>query len=116
MKRMSDETSVRGWKTVDDANDPDSIRLKTIPAHTTVYEITGPIFFGASDKIAGIFTEQDNKVVILRMRSVPAVDATGIHTFEPIEPPVDTGDPIGVVLALLAVSGTALVVLKKKEF
>ena len=84
MKRMSDETSVRGWKTVDEVNDPDSIRLKTIPAHTTVYEITGPIFFGASDKIAGIFTEQDNKVVILRMRSVPAVDATGIHTFENI--------------------------------
>ena len=34
MKRMSDETSVRGWKTVDEVNDPDSIRLKTIPAHT----------------------------------------------------------------------------------
>ena len=33
----------------------------------------------------------------------------------PIEPPVDTGDAIGVVVALLAVSGTALVVLKKKE-
>lgn len=84
MKRMSEETSVRGWKSVDDANDPDSIRLKTIPARTTVYEITGPIFFGASDKIAGIFADQNNRVVILRMRSVPAVDATGLHTFENI--------------------------------
>lgn len=84
MKRMSDETSVRGWKTVDDANDPDSIRLKTIPADTMVYEITGPIFFGASDKVADIFAEAHKKVIILRMRSVPAIDATGIHSFETI--------------------------------
>ena len=84
MKRMSDETNVFGWKTVDEANDPDSIRLKTIPADTMVYEITGPIFFGASDKVAEIFAQSKEKVVILRMRSVPAVDATGIHAFETI--------------------------------
>lgn len=84
MKRMSDETNVRGWKTVDDANDPDSIRLKIVPADTMVYEITGPIFFGASDKIGEIFAHADKKIVILRMRSVPAIDATGIHTFETI--------------------------------
>ena len=110
MKRMSDETSVRGWKTVDDANDPDSIRLKTIPAHTTVYEITGPIFFGASDKIAGIFTEQDNKVVILRMRSVPAVDATGIHTFENI---IKTCKKNGITLIMSHVNEQPMKVLQK---
>ncbi|MGN1003488.1 MAG: SulP family inorganic anion transporter [Oscillospiraceae bacterium] len=84
MKRMSDETNVFGWKTVDEANDPDSIRLKTIPADTMVYEVTGPIFFGVADKVAAIFAETDEKVVILRMRSVPAIDATGIHAFETI--------------------------------
>jgi len=34
---------------------------------------------------------------------------------EPIEPPAETGDAIGLVVALMAVSGTALIVLKKKE-
>ena len=84
MKRMADETNIKSWKIVDDKNDPDSIRLKAIPAHTMVYEITGPIFFGAADKVSGILTGSDNKVIILRMRSVPAIDATGIHSFETI--------------------------------
>lgn len=84
MKRMSDETNVRGWTVVDDASDPDSIRLKSVPADTMVYEITGPIFFGASDKVSEIFATADKKVIILRMRSVPAIDATGVHSFETI--------------------------------
>lgn len=84
MKRMSDETSVQGWKTVDDENDPDSIRLKRVPAGTMVYEITGPIFFGVSDKVATVFAREHEKVIVLRMRSVPAIDATGIHAFETI--------------------------------
>ena len=84
MKRMSDETNVRGWTPIDENTDPDRIGLKVIPADTLVYEITGPIFFGASDKISDIFAEAHKKVVILRMRSVPAIDATGIHSFETI--------------------------------
>ena len=84
MKRMSDETNVRGWTPIDENTDPDRIGLKHIPADTMVYEITGPIFFGASDKVADIFSNAHKKVVILRMRSVPAIDATGIHTFETI--------------------------------
>lgn len=82
MKRMSDETNVNGWKTVDDENDPDAIRFKSIPADTMVYEITGPIFFGAADKVARVISQSHTKVVILRMRSVPVIDATGIHSFE----------------------------------
>ncbi len=82
MKKMSDETDVRGWKTVNDENDPDAIRLKAVPKDTMVYEITGPIFFGAADKIARVISQSRTKVVILRMRSVPVIDATGIHSFE----------------------------------
>ncbi len=84
MKRMSDETQIRGWKVTEDENDPDSITRKTVPADTMVYEITGPIFFGASDKVAEIFAQSEEKVVILRMRSVPTIDATGLHTFKSI--------------------------------
>ncbi len=47
--------------------------------------------------------------------AVAAEEPAPTEPVAPIEPPVDTGDAIGVVVALLAVSGTALVVLKKKE-
>lgn len=110
MKRMSDETNVHGWKTVDDANDPDSIRLKSVPADTMVYEITGPIFFGVSDKVAAIFAQANEKVVVLRMRSVPAIDATGIHAFETI---LKTCQKKGVTLIMSHVNEQPMKVLRK---
>ncbi len=82
MKKMSDETSIEGWKTVNDDNDPEAIRFKSVPRNTMVYEITGPIFFGAADKLTRVISQSKNKVVIIRMRSVPVIDATGIHSFE----------------------------------
>ncbi|MBE7018230.1 MAG: STAS domain-containing protein [Ruminococcaceae bacterium] len=82
MKKMSDETSIEGWKTVNDENDPEAIRFKSVPRNTMVYEITGPIFFGAADKLTRVISQSKNKVVIIRMRSVPVIDATGIHSFE----------------------------------
>ncbi len=82
MKKMSDETDVRGWKVVNDESDTDAIRLKNVPKDTMVYEITGPIFFGAADKVARVISQSHTRVVILRMRSVPVIDATGIHSFE----------------------------------
>lgn len=110
MKRMSDETNVHGWKTVDDAHDPDSIRLKRVPANTIVYEITGPIFFGVSDKVAAIFAQAKEKVVVLRMRSVPAIDATGLHAFETI---LKTCRKKGVTLILSHVNEQPMKVLQK---
>ena len=84
MKRMSDVTDAYGWKEFDENNDSDSVKLKKIPDGAMVYEITGPIFFGASTKIANVIKTSDKKVIIIRMRSVPAIDATGIHSFESI--------------------------------
>lgn len=85
MKRMADVTNVHGWKYGIDENDPDSIHRKEVPERTLVYEITGPMFFGAADKLARIIkTAKTNGVVIIRMRTVPAVDATAIHSIETI--------------------------------
>lgn len=81
MKRMSDVTDAYGWKFADE-NDPMSIGLRQVPEDVMVYEITGPIFFGAADKIAGVVKLNRHKVIVLRLRSVPAIDASGIHTFE----------------------------------
>ncbi|MBD5451841.1 MAG: sulfate permease [Lachnospiraceae bacterium] len=82
MKRMSDVTEVEGWKYIDDEDDPDSISLREVPAHTLVYEISGPMFFAAADKILHISVNSDTRCLILRMRSVSAIDATAMHSLE----------------------------------
>lgn len=84
MKRMSEVTEVEGWKYIDtdEDNDPDSISLREVPKHTVVYEISGPLFFGAADKILNISLKEKDKVLILRMRSVNALDATAMHSLE----------------------------------
>ena len=82
MKRMSDVTDISGWKNIDDEEDPDSISLRTVPAKTMVYEISGPLFFGAADKILAITLDESINCIILRMRSVGTIDATAMHNFE----------------------------------
>ncbi len=86
MKRMSDETNAYGWKEIDEATDKENINLKEIPEGVAVFEITGPIFFGAATKITdAILSHGKHKnVLILRMRSVPTIDATGLHAFEDV--------------------------------
>lgn len=84
MKRMSDVTDAYGWKEIDESSDDANIKLKKVPENTLVFEITGPIFFGASTKIADVIKHGKKQVIVLRMRSVPAIDATGLHSLETI--------------------------------
>lgn len=84
MKRMSDVTDAYGWKEFDENTDKEHIKYKKVPEGAMVFEITGPIFFGVSAKIADVIKTAKKDVLILRMRSVPAIDATGIHSFESI--------------------------------
>ena len=82
IKRISEETNVHGWKTINPETDPESLELKVIPPHTRVYEITGPLFFGAVDKILDIKFSNETVCLILRMRSVPSVDSTALNSLE----------------------------------
>ena len=84
MKRMSDVTDAYGWEEIDENTDDANIKFKKIPENTLVFEITGPIFFGASTKIADVIRHGKKDILILRMRSVPAIDATGLHSLETI--------------------------------
>ena len=82
MSRMANTTEVRKWEEFDEENDQDGVQQLKIPKNTVVYEITGPMFFGASDKFVSIVTGNDCSVLILRMRGVPALDATAYKSIE----------------------------------
>lgn len=82
MKRMSDVTEVEGWKYLDEDDDVESLSLREVPKNTMVYEMSGPMFFGAADKILKITLDEKMNCLVLRMRSVSALDATAMHNFE----------------------------------
>ena len=58
----------------------------TLPKDVEVFEITGPLFFGAAYKFkdAMKYIKQHPKVLIIRMRHVPIIDATGIQTLKEV--------------------------------
>ncbi len=113
MKRMSDVTEVEGWKYIDEENDPDSIDLKKVPENTFVYEISGPMFFGAADKILSIGVDEKMNCLILRMRSVGTIDATAIHNFEQI---FEKCKEMNVTLIFSHVNEQPMSVMKKAGF
>jgi SulP family sulfate permease len=68
---------------VDDVHTQDSIRaLKS--KDIEIIEITGPFFFGCADMLEGVLLRLSTtpKKIILRMKSVPAVDLTSIAAME----------------------------------
>ncbi len=90
MKRMADVTEVKEL-TRDTAEEDDSFTpsfdpaiLERLPSHITVYEVNGPFFFGAADKFLEVSKEVDRttKIMILRLRNVPAMDATAVHALK----------------------------------
>ena len=82
MKRMSEESVIVGWKYYDPEEDPDGPELKPLPPQVRVYEIYGPMFFGSSGQIDTMDFRDETKVIIIRMRGVPALDATAMHSLE----------------------------------
>jgi len=57
---------------------------KDIPANVTILRIHGPFLFGTTEKLADATRKltQFGDVVILRLRNMTAIDATGIHALE----------------------------------
>lgn len=117
MKRMADVADVQSWKYVgediDYNNDPDSINLRQVPKNTLVYEITGPMFFAASDKFMNISTKKHVKVVVLRMRSVPAMDVSAMHSLFRV---LETCKKKNITLVLSHVQEQPMHVMKKAGF
>lgn len=111
MKRMSEETEVTGWKYTE--ADEDSLDLRVVPQHVRVYEISGPLFFGAADKILDITVKEYTKCLVLRMRSVPALDATAMNSLESLRKKCNSR---GVELVFSHVNPQPLAVMQKSGF
>ena len=92
MRRMAEVTNVsavtRELRDADDiySTDPNGLRRRAIPEGVSVFEVNGPFFFGAAEtfkdtmgRVAG-----NPKVLIIRMRNVPAIDSTGMHTLREV--------------------------------
>ena len=109
MKRMSDEMGVRSWLHVEEveeqkreeeeasrgakktmsveeaqlkaaAEEINPAKLRQIPMELAVYELTGPLFFGAADRINQIEVNEVTRCLILRMRAVLAADSTAMNS------------------------------------
>lgn len=88
MKRVGDISKIASLAELQKAEsieeepyDIDAIDKKIIPPQVEVYEIAGPFFFGVADSLKTILVnlERPPKIFIIRMRKVPAIDASGMH-------------------------------------
>lgn len=83
MKRMSESTSITDAGELLQEENGETLfeeELPKIPTGVVLYEINGPLFFGASQKFQEIISDLNERppILILRMRHVPFIDATGI--------------------------------------
>jgi sulfate permease, SulP family len=91
MKRMAEVTNVQVvTREFRDDNEADALHRgdieKRAPRGVEIFEINGPFFFGAAtmfkDEIEAVLGRP--RVLIIRMRNVPAIDSTGIHALSQI--------------------------------
>jgi SulP family sulfate permease len=91
MRKMTQFSNVRELNDVlndsQEEADSESVSNFIIPKGVVIYEINGPLFFGAAYKFKDAINiiEKTPKVLILRMRNVPIIDATGIRTLEEVQ-------------------------------
>jgi SulP family sulfate permease len=91
MQRMSDVAQVSSItddlrEEEDNTNDARSISKRSVPDGVEVFEIFGSLFFGAIERFKDAMrrVEKKPKVLIIRMRMVPAIDATGLQVLEDV--------------------------------
>ena len=91
MRRMAEVTNVSVVTReipdrLEEDADGNAIYRRQVPPGVEVYEINGPFFFGAADRFRDTLTQvsRNPKVLIIRMRNVPAVDSTGLRALSAV--------------------------------
>jgi len=85
IKRVSETTQITAVDEISETEGPQhSLIGKEIPKGVMIYRIFGSFFFGAADKLETALKRagQEPEVLILRMRKVLAIDATGLNALE----------------------------------
>jgi len=86
VKRMEEITNIHlvTPETETESAGGHSIIGKDVPPGVVLYRLDGPFFFAAAEKLEAALRGSGGKprVVIFRMRNVPAMDASGLHAFE----------------------------------
>jgi SulP family sulfate permease len=119
MKRMAEVTNVtlvsRDYQdTRPSSDDSGAIYRREVPRGVEVYEINGPFFFGAAEKFKDTLSEVSKKpkVLIIRMRNVPAIDSTAIHALRDL---IRRTRRDGTVVLLSDVHSQPLIALGRSE-
>lgn len=112
MRRMAEVTDIKEWEIYDNENIYDLDR-KIVPPGTAVFEITGPLFFGAADTLKKIVVDQHKKCFIIRMRGVGTIDATALNYLENL---YDDCKKKGIQIIFSHVNDQPLSVMKKSGF
>ncbi len=88
---------------------------KPIPTFVSLYRIHGPFLFGATDKLTDLISDISTMkpVVLLRLRNMTAIDATGIQAIEEFAKKVHGS---GRALVLCGASGQPLRAIQKADF
>ena len=118
MKRMADVTDVRGITDQitdsDEAEGMSETGRRRLPRRVEVFEVSGPFFFGAANKLGDVISRVTArpKVMILRMGDVPTMDATGLHALSQVAP----RSPHGTALVLSEVQRPVLRIMVRAGF
>ena len=120
MRRMAENTDVHAVLNEIDLNeDADmqrgNLEHLTIPDGVEVYEINGPYFFGAGSRFEDIMARYGShpQVRIIRMRTVPFIDSTGMHNLENM---CQMSKKEGITVVLSGVNPKVEEVLKRNNF
>jgi SulP family sulfate permease len=124
MKRMSDVTQVGyitsmvGFEEEDEEDakaDPGNINKFSVPRNVEVFEVNGPFFFGAAERFKHTLNliVKKPKVLILRTRTVLAMDATALHALEEVYYMTKRE---GTILVLAGIHAQPLIAMDKAGF
>ncbi len=113
IKRMSEETKVNGWTYVDEDTPDVDEHLQKLPLQIRVYEISGPLFFGAAGVIEEIVVKDFTTCLVLRMRSVPALDSTALNALKDL---VQVCKSKGITVVFSHVNDQPMKVMEKAGF
>lgn len=113
IKRMSEETHAESWTYVDDDTQDVDEQLRRLPLQIRVYEITGPLFFGAADAIEHIVVKDFTTCLVLRMRSVPAIDSTAMNALQDL---ICVCESKGITVVFSHVNEQPMKVMQKSGF